>query len=237
MLSQAALVWTVGENDGDWPVNGIGGGIATDFLQEDTIINALPGSATSGTVSRSSDNDYYFAGDYSSALAGNVGSYGAYTPLGTVATDETGWERAFALTDNDLRVHFNLPASYTSSDLAVITFDPLNLHEGEPDTRYGIEVWFNGVKVRDEEIIRPAQLGIPVSTVAFTLGSVGAVTGPGADNIVSLRGINYNSSGGGHWMGFDYVQLDVTTVPEPGSALLLAGLAGSTMFMRRRRNS
>lgn len=238
LLSQAALVWSVGVDDSGsgnpWPIDGIGGGPATDFLQENGAINALPGAATSGTTPSSSDNDYYFSGSYTTALAGNVSSYGAYSPIGTVATDETGWERAFAAADNDLRVHFNLSSSFGPNDLAVITFDASNLHEGQPDTRYGIEIWFNGVKVRDEEIIRPAQLDVDFATAPFTLASVGAVTGPGADNIVSLRGINYNGAGGGNWMGIDYVQLDITPVPEPGSALLVAGLIGAGLLRRRR---
>ncbi|MBP7949438.1 MAG: PEP-CTERM sorting domain-containing protein [Verrucomicrobiales bacterium] len=235
--ASAALFWTVGANDNDWPISGTDGGIGTDFVQENGVINALPGSATSGNTPQSSDNDYYFAGNYSSALAGNVASYGAYTPIGNVATDETGWERAYAGGDNDLRVHFNIPNSYGPNDLAVITFDALNLHNdgGQSDPRYGVEVWFNGVKVRAEQVIRPADLHVAQSTLAFTLGSVGAVTGPGADNIVSLRGINYNGSGGGNWMGFDYVSMDLTAVPEPGSAVLLGGLLAGAVLLRRRR--
>jgi hypothetical protein len=34
------------------------------------------------------------------------------------------------------------------------------------------------------------------------------VAGPGFDNVVSLKGINYNADGGGNWMGIDYVQLN-----------------------------
>ena len=57
--------------------------------------------------------------------------------MGTVGTDETGWERVLAAADNDLRVHFNLSSSFGPTDLAVITFDAANLHDGQPDTRYG----------------------------------------------------------------------------------------------------
>jgi hypothetical protein len=92
-----------------------------------------------------------------------------------------------------------------------ITFDALNLHIDaalNPDPRYGIAVYFNGVLVQDEIIIRPAQLGTDYTTPAFSLASVSAQTGLGFDNIVSLRGINYNGSGGGNWMGIDYVQLN-----------------------------
>lgn len=63
-----------------------------------------------------------------------------------------------------------------------------------------------------------------------------AVTGPGADNIVSLRGISYNGvPGGGNWMGVDYVQLDAQVVPEPSTAMmLLLGAIGAVPFLRRR---
>ena len=37
--------------------------------------------------------------------------------------------------------------------------------------------------------------------------------GPGPDNIVSLRGINYNAEGGGNWMGIDYVRLNLVHAP------------------------
>jgi hypothetical protein len=40
----------------------------------------------------------------------------------------------------------------------------------------------------------------------------------GPDNIVSLRGINFNADGGGNWMGIDYVQLNAaggTTNAQP----------------------
>ncbi len=235
VVSHSALVWTVGADDNDWPINGIGGGAAADFLQENGAINALPGSATSGTTPSTSDNDYYFAGSYSSALAGNVASYGTYSTIGTVSADETGWERAYAGADNDMRVHFNLSSAFGPNDLAVVTFDALNLHDGQADTRYGIEIYFNGVLVRAQEVIRAAQLNSARSSASFTLGSVGAVTGPGADNIVSLRGINYGASGGGQWMGFDYVSLDITPVPEPGSAALAGITAFGLLGMRRRR--
>jgi hypothetical protein len=37
---------------------------------------------------------------------------------------------------------------------------------------------------------------------------VNGQTGPGFDNIISLKGVNYNAEGGGNWMGIDYVQLN-----------------------------
>jgi len=64
--------------------------------------------------------------------------------------------------------------------------------------------------VQSQITIRPPQLGVDYTTPASTLASVNAQTGLGADNIVSLRGINYYGGGGdgGNWMGIDYVQLN-----------------------------
>jgi hypothetical protein len=233
----AATVWSVGADDNDWPVNGLDGGLGADFLQEDGSINALPGSPLSpSTAPRTSDNDYYFAGTYSLVPSGVQSFYGSYTPVGTVASDETAWERAFAGGDNDLRIHFNLADTFQPGDLATISFDPLNLHTGGdvPDSRYGIELYFNGVLVRTEQIIRPGDLNNTYTSNPFTLGSVGAVTGPGADNVVSLKGISYSNAGGGAWMGIDYVKLDVTPIPEPGSALLASAAAFGAALSRRR---
>jgi len=64
-------------------------------------------------------------------------------------------------------------------------------------------------------IIRPAELDVDYTTAPFSLASVGAETGPGADNIVSLRGISFNNDGGGNWMGIDYVKLDPAAAVAP----------------------
>ena len=232
---QAALVWTVGKNDNAWPVTGVGGGAETNFWQENGTTNPLPGSPTSPQVAQQSDNDYYFAGTYTSTIAAN----GAYTPVGVVAANEPGAERAFAGADLALRYHFNLPTSLAASQLMAISFDALNLHTGGdvPDSRFGVEVYFNNVLVGSQVVVRPANVvnpGTVYTTGPFTLSSVGAVTGAGADNIVTLKGISYNAEGGGNWMGVDSVQLDA--VPEPGSSamVILAGLGVLGHFGRRR---
>src|SRR5688572_1160936 len=117
LSSRAQLVWTVGLNDNGWPV-GNGGGPNATFVQENGAINALPGSPTSPETDQQADNDYYFAGLYSTVIPGN----GAYTPVGTVAANEEAAERAFAAADNDLRYHFNLPSSLRPFDMLSVTF-------------------------------------------------------------------------------------------------------------------
>lgn len=206
----AVLPWVVGQNDNAWPT-GNGGGANATFVQENGVVNALPGSFESPEVDQQGDNDYYLAGVYTTVIAGN----GTYTPVGTVSVNEEGAERAFAAADNELRYHFNLPPNLQPTDKLSVAFDALNLHTGDPaDPRYGVEVYVNSVKVQDEIIIRPDQLGVTFNTPAFTLGSVNAGVGPGFDNIVTLKGINYNNDGGGNWMGIDYVQLN-PVLPAP----------------------
>jgi hypothetical protein len=49
--------------------------------------------------------------------------------------------------------------------------------------------------------------------------SVNAQLGLGADNIASLRGINYSAAGGGNWMVIDYVQLNPPGATPPPTFL------------------
>ncbi len=213
--ARESFPWAVGKNDNTHITAGNGGGPNTTFVQENGTIQPLPGSPSSPEVDTQSDNDYYFAGEYSTALPGVISSYGAYTPLGLVVANEEGAERAFAGGDLDLRYHFNLPGSLQPDDLLAVTFDVLDLDYssccGNPvptDPRYGVEVYFNGVLVQPQIVIRATNTGVAYTSPAFTLASVDARVGPGFDNIVSLKGINYNADGGGNWMGLDYVQLN-----------------------------
>jgi hypothetical protein len=217
LTGRAQLIWTVGMDDNGWPM-GDGGGANASFVQETGSINDLPGDPLSPEVNQQADNDYYFAGQYDTAIQSIIDSYGDYTPVGAVDADEEAAERAFAGADNDLRYHFNLPATLKPTDLLTVTFDAVNLDApsaANSDLRYGVEIYFNGVLVQPEILIRPAQLDKDYTTPTFTLASVNAQVGPGFDNIVSLKGINYNNDGGGNWMGIDYVQLDQAAAPVP----------------------
>src|SRR5688572_23492936 len=211
LTGQAQVVWMAGRDDNAHPA-GDGGGPNASFVQENGSINPLPGSPTSPEVNQQADNDYYFAGSFLTTIASVVAMYGDYAPVGEVPVNEEAAERAFAAADNDLRFHFNLPATMQPNDLLSVTFDANSLHtDGQSDPRYGIEVYFNGVLVQSEIVIRPPQMDVDYTTPQFTLASVNAQVGPGADNIVSLKGINYNNEGGGNWMGIDYVQLNNPT--------------------------
>jgi len=241
VASHGALVWQVGMPDNAWPLDLVGGGPNTAFVQEQGTINALPGNPNSPKVDLQADNDYYFAGTYTTTIPSVVAMYGNYTPVGAVIANEEAAERAHAGGDLDLRYHFNLPDTLAPNHLLQVTWEPLNLHTGGdvPDSRFGNEIYFNGILVAPEVIVRPADVagdGTSYSSAWFTLASVNAVTGPGADNIVSLKGISYNAEGGGNWMGVDYIKLE-SQVPEPSSTLMiLVGMLGlATPLLRRRR--
>lgn len=232
--ASAVTVWQAGAPGRGWPLDGVGGGPDVDFIQE-AGVNALPGSPNSPLINQQSDDDYYFAGVYTTQVDGGP----AYSPVGVVPADELGAERAFANIDNSLRYHFNLPATVSSTDLLSVSWEANNLDQRaeNADPRYGVEIYFNGNLVGVETIVRPVDLNVVFTTPQFTLADVNAQIGPGFDNYVELRGINYNASGGGNWMGSDYVALDATPIPEPRSAvLLILGSMISLAFLRRRKS-
>jgi hypothetical protein len=236
LSGDAAIVWNVGRDDNQWNLTGTGGGPSAVFVQETVPVNPLPGAPESMPINFSADNDYYFSGVYSTVIPSTTLFYGDYFPVGVVPANEEAAERAFSSTGNDLRYHFNLPNTLSPTDLLSVSFDAFNLDTtGGADPRYGVEVYFNGVLVMPQVIIRPAQINQDFTTPLFSQASVNAVTGPGADNIVSLVGTNYNGDNGGNWMGIDYVQLDSQPIPEPSSAaMILFAAMGAAPFLRRR---
>ncbi len=203
------LPWAVGLNDDAWPA-GNGGGPNTSFVQENDVVNPLPGNPNSPEIDKQADNDYYFAGVYSSVIPGN----GNYQPVGEVRVNEEAAERAFVGSANELRYHCNLPSTLSSNSLLSVAFEVLNLDDSAADPRYGVEVYFNNVLVRTQTVVRVDQLKQTVFTQPFTLAQVNAQVGPGYDNIVTLKGTSYSAEGGGAWMGFDYIQLNAV-VPAP----------------------
>ncbi len=216
----ASSIWKLGDVGRAWRADD--GGV--QFVQE-AMVNDPPGDPMSPVADQQADDDYYFAGVYPS-------------PIGTVASDEQAIERAFAGTDNSLRIHFNLdPAQFASDTVAAFSFAPFNLHDVGDTTRYGVEVSFNGNQILPEVIVQLGDLGNVITTNPFTLGSVGAVFGDGGDNVLELTGINYNGDGGGNWMGLNYHELQsVDPIPEPSSSLfLLLGLGLYFPLARRRR--
>jgi len=220
--AQAATIWELGAPGRAWPVDGIGGGANVDYIQEAATTNAAPGSASSPLVAQQNDSDYYFAGSYPGVI-------------GVVASDELGFERAFAGNNNTLRIHSNL-AGVNATDLISVSFEANNLDGTGANPRYGIEVYVNGNLLMPEMIISNLELNTVITTPAIDAFSLGINSGAGFDNIVELRGVNYSADGGGAWMGIDYTSLDASQpVPEPSmSGFMLLALAGTGFFRRRK---
>lgn len=220
-----STVWQLGAPLRGWPLDGVGGGPEADFVQEANV-NDPPGDPNSPAVAQQADDDYYFAGSYPA-------------PIGSVSLDEIAMERAFAGADNNLRVHFNLDSgTYGPNDYFRFSLEPFNLHQdvGIPDPRYGVSVFFNGTPILPEVVVRPGQINTIITSDEFTFADVGAIFGPGGDNVVLIQGTNYNAEGGGNWMGMDYHHLESRPIPEPTSSTfaLLGGLAGALCLVGRR---
>src|SRR5690348_2752819 len=155
LTGNAQLIWQVGADDESWTGIGTGGGPNAIFVQENGSINDLPGDPNSPSVDRQADNDYYFAGVYTNTIPSVVTAYFDYVPIGEVAANEPTAERAFAGSDNDWRVHFNLPSTLQTNDMLSVTWDILNLDQEAsiPNPFYGAQVFFNGVMVQPEIIV------------------------------------------------------------------------------------
>ena len=230
VLAQWETVWQLGAPGRGWPGDGVGGGPDVDFVQE-TGTNPPPGDPNSPAVNQQADDDYYFAGEYPD-------------PIGTVANDEIAMERAFAGSDNDLRIHFNLSGDLSPASEIRFSLASNNLHTDNPDPRYGVEVFFNGVLIAPERIVRAGELNTVFTSDPITLSDVNADFSASGDNVVLVHGINYNADGGGNWMGMDYHHLEVNpvesaevpTLSEWGMILVaLMLLAGGATCIRRRR--
>src|SRR6187455_2138311 len=114
--SQAQVVLQVGRDDNTHLRTSTGGGTNANFMQENGSVNALPGVPNSPVVDRMVDNDYYFAGSYTTTIPSVTAYYGDYVPIGEVAVNEEAAERAFVPGDTDLRYHFNLPNTLQPTD-------------------------------------------------------------------------------------------------------------------------
>ena len=91
----------------------------------------------------------------------------------------------------------------------------------------------NGVSLSDHTVTVNEANGDWV-TPAFSVGDVGgaAILGSDFDNYVTLTA---SKTGGGNWVSLDYVEMDVSPIPEPSSTgLALLSIAGLG-FIRRRK--
>ena len=219
---EGALVWTVGLPGDGWPTNlGTGGGPETIFVQGGGT-NDLPGNPASSLDAGQTNDDYYFAGVYTTVLDG-----GDYEPVGVVEENEIGAEKAFDGDDLSLRYHFNVPNFIGAATPLWVSWDATNLDfiNEAADPRRGVEVYFNGTLIAEETLIRPEQLGEINKTPTFLLTDVNGEIGEGFDNYVELRGISYFGDEGGNWLGIDHVSLNAESA-EPGPNVFIKSKVG-----------
>src|SRR5262249_20124930 len=83
LIPPPVLPWSVGADDNMWAV-GDGGGTNATFVHADGVNSPLPGSPIDEEFDFAADNDYYFAGAYTSVIPSN----GSYAPAGLVPVNE-----------------------------------------------------------------------------------------------------------------------------------------------------
>ncbi len=157
VFAQFETLWELGAPGRGWPQDQ--GGVL--FIQESGT-NDPPGNPMSPAVAQQADDDYYVGGEYPA-------------PIGVVP-DENVMERAFAGTDNDLRIHFNIPADVSPEAFFRFSFEANNLDDRgkNADPRYGVEVSFNGNVIMSGLTIRAAPrnwAAWPTSPTSRNLGS------------------------------------------------------------------
>lgn len=244
--ANAAVLWNIGVDDntqdgnGD-PASGLNdvasfNGIAFNVSgARETGLQDLPGNpANTGGIdsdaARDIDDDYYFAGVYNTVVDGGV-----YTPVGVVAQNESYYDRAFTGGDPNMRWHFNVPASVNATDVLTFTIDFYNLSEANTaDTSsFDMTFWVDGTQIGGMQSHSDADIAAAQSW-NFSLADLGgaAEQGAGFDHYVEVRS---TVSGSARWASLDYVQLEVTPIPEPSSSLYLLSLAGLGFCYRRRK--
>ena len=238
--AHGAVLWSIGADDQAQDGNGDGtlGDAATlngvGFFAsgaQESGQQDLPGNPAnrggSGNT-RDIDDDYYFAGVYTTAA-------GDYTPVGNVPVSESYYDRALTNGDPNMRWHFNVPETVEASDTLTFTVDFHNLNESNAaeTSGYDMTFWVDGNQVGDTQTHSDADLSAAQSW-DFALSDLGgaAEQGPGFDHYLEIRTSPVGSS---RWASLDYVQLEANenAIPEPSSSLLLLGTVGF-LFLRRR---
>ncbi|MGB0326320.1 MAG: PEP-CTERM sorting domain-containing protein [Akkermansiaceae bacterium] len=194
----------------------------------------LPGNpanvgGASGSAARDVDDDYYFAGVYTTVVDG-----GSYTPVGNVPVSESYYDRAFTGGDPNMRWHFNVPNTVAATDTLTFTIDFYNLNEanGNDVSSFDMTFWVDGTQIGAMQPHSDQDINA-VQSWDFSLADLGGPSqqGPGFDHYVEVRSTN---TGSARWASLDYVQLEATPIPEPSSSLFLFGIAGLA-FVRRRK--
>ena len=234
--SHGAIVWSLGDRDtAGRTVNDsrqFYGPAGSVFFAQEAGVNALPGNPNNAPVNQQADDDYYFAGIYTNQVDGGA----PYTPVGVVAANEQTLERAVTNGDSRNRFHFNFSNIHTTQDTFTVSFGMTDLNVDGPGTspgQYDFEVFVNGVSLANFTHTT-GTINADFTTPTFTLGDINATAGAPDDNYVEL--ISSNPGTSARWSNFDYIRLDYTPVPEPGTSLLaLFGGFGLLALRRRKR--
>ena len=221
--ANAAVLWNIGVDDDNQDANGDpANGLTdpayfngTDFFVsgvQETGLQDLPGNpANTGGPNggdRDIDDDYYFAGVYTTA-AGD----GVYVPVGVVSENESYYDRALTAGDPNMRWHFNLPETVTEDDNFTFTIDFHNLSEANAAdvSSYQLTFWVDGKQVG--EMQPHLEVDLPsAQSWNFDLDDLGGVeqVGEGFDHYVEVRS---TPTGSARWTSLDYAQLEVSSDP------------------------
>ncbi|MFT6380357.1 MAG: hypothetical protein ACJA16_003752 [Akkermansiaceae bacterium] len=220
--ANAAVLWNIGIDDeiqdgqGDAVFNDPAtfDGVAFNVSGvRETGLQDLPGNPANiggadDDVARDIDDDYYFAGVYTTA-AGD----GAYVPVGVVAENESYYDRALTGGDPNMRWHFNLLETVTEDDNFTFTIDFHNLSETDVAdvSSYDLTFWVDGKQIGEMQ----PHLDVDLSSAQswnFELDDLGGVgqVGSGFDHYVEVRS---TPTGSARWASLDYVQLEVSSEP------------------------
>ena len=222
--AHATVIWSIGADDGtqdgegdailDDPASLNGASFNVSGVRESGE-QPLPGNpanigGASGDDARDIDDDYYFAGVYSTLTDG-----GTYTPVGTVASSETYYDRAFTTGDPNMRWHFNIPDTVLADDTFTFTIDFYSLDEANAadNSTFDMTFWVNGTQIG--EMQPHSDFDLPsAQSWDFTLDDLGGVdqVGLGFDHYVEVRSA---ATGSARWANLDYVQLEVNSAPPP----------------------
>ena len=239
--ANGAIIWNAGKADDAMQYNYNnradnpgGGGVNAEQTQESYTANILPGNPANtggadGDPTRDVDDDYYFAGTYVTTVED------AYIGVGFVAENESVMERTWTPSDPIMRFHFNLNGDATASDQLKVGFGVTSGFDNpDGETEWNINISMNGVSLSDRTVTGADTFG-DWETPVFSVDDVGgaAILGSDFDNYVTLTA--NRTAGLGNWVSLDYVEMDVSPIPEPSTTglafLSIAGLG----FIRRRK--
>ena len=241
--ASGAVIWSIGADDqaqdgeGDAvlgdpaTLNGVAFNVSgvRESGQNDLPGNPANAGGASGDDARDIDDDYYFAGSYNTVVDG-----GTYTPVGSVVTSESYFDRAVTGGDPNMRWHFNVPLTVNTTDILTFTIDFYSLDEANAadNSSYELTFWANGTQIGGAQSHSDLDLGAAQSW-DFSLADLGgaAQQGPGFDNYVEIRS---SATGSARWANLDYAQLEANPIPEPSTSVLFLGIAGLG-FIRRRK--